>query len=319
MENHLSASAHTTHSLIVPQEEEPKRADLFISQQFPLYSRTFFQTLIDQDLVTVNNKKAKPSTVIKPFDTITVQIPPVPTINYVPNDEIKKKLAEFDVQIVHEEQEFLIISKPAGLMTHKPSVYNSEVTLVDWLLSEWHQLALVGHHDRPGIVHRLDKDTSGLMIIPRTNHAHMIVSDLFKQRAIKKKYSALVHGHPDRTGTVRFPIARDTVNRNKMTHKNQSGRAAVTHYTVKEYFENTSLIELSPVTGRTHQIRVHCAAIGHPLIGDHLYGTKSPLIKRHALHATSLAFAFNGKPFVFEQEMPADMQQVINQLKKTTQ
>ncbi|OQA34351.1 MAG: Ribosomal large subunit pseudouridine synthase D [Candidatus Dependentiae bacterium ADurb.Bin331] len=317
MENHLSASVHTTHSLIVPQEEEPKRADLFISQQFPLYSRTFFQTLIDQNLVMVNNKKAKASTVIKPFDQITVQIPPVPTINYEASPEIKKKLGEIDVNIVHEEREFLIISKPAGLMTHKPSPYNTEITLVDWLLSQWHQLALVGHHDRPGIVHRLDKDTSGLMIIPRTNHAHMIMSDLFKQRAIKKKYIALVHGHPARTGTIEFPIARDNVNRNKMTHTNQSGRPALTHFVVKEYFENSSLIEVSPITGRTHQIRVHCAAIGHPLIGDHLYGTKSSLISRHALHATSLTFAFNGKPFVFNQEMPMDMQQLINQLKKT--
>jgi 23S rRNA pseudouridine1911/1915/1917 synthase len=317
MENHLSASVHTTHSLIVPQEETPKRADLFISQQFPLHSRTFFQTLIDQNLVTVNKKRAKASTVIKPFDEIMIQIPPLPTINYVANPETKKILAQFDVQIVHEEQEFLIISKPAGLMTHKPSAYNSEVTLVDWLISGWDQLALVGHHDRPGIVHRLDKDTSGIMIIPRTNHAHMILSDLFKQRAIKKKYTAIVHGHPDRTGTIEFPIARDSVNRNKMTHKNENGRAAITHYTVKEYFENTSLVEVSPVTGRTHQIRVHFAAIGHPILGDHLYGTKSSLIARHALHATSLAFAFNGKPFVFEQEMPADMQQVINQFKKT--
>ncbi|MBI2775588.1 RluA family pseudouridine synthase [Candidatus Dependentiae bacterium] len=315
MEN-MSEKIYTSHALEALPEQKPVRADVFIAEQIPHYSRSYLQDLIKQGLVAINNKVAKSSTIVKPLDHVTVSIPPVPSISYKGGPEIEGKLQNFDVKIIYEHKEFLIVAKPAGLMVHKPSAYNTDVTLVDWLLSRWQQLKMVGDQDRPGIVHRLDKDTSGLMVIPRTNYAHFKFSDLFKNRAIKKTYLAIVRGHPDRTGSIDFPIDRDPITRNKMSHQSGQGRAALTHYKVLEYFTDTTLVEVLPVTGRTHQIRVHFNAIGHPLEGDILYGKKSSRIDRQALHATSLSFAFDGEPFSFSESMPADMQVAIDQLKK---
>ena len=315
MENYQNSTLGTTHSFSVALDQEPMRADVFISKQLPTHSRTFVQTAIQEKRVKINDKLAKPSSIVKPLDQIVIELPELPQISYQSNPEIEAQLATHQVTIVFEHPEFLIIEKPAGLMVHKPSPFNLEVTLVDWLLSKWHTVASVGHQDRPGIVHRLDKDTSGLMIIPRTNYCHMLIGDLFKQRAIKKTYTAVVKGHPDKTGTIDLPIDRDPVHRNQMTHKSSEGRDALTHYKVLEYYNDSSLVEAYPVTGRTHQIRVHFAAIGHPLIGDFLYGKRTHLIKRHALHAASLSFAFGGQPFSFNQPLPSDMNELIARLK----
>jgi 23S rRNA pseudouridine1911/1915/1917 synthase len=310
----MENNTHTYHTLQAASDQKAVRADVFIAEQLPHYSRSFFKDLIKRQLVTINNKTAKSSTIIKPCDTIVISIPATPLL-YASTPEIEQKLSSLSVKIVFEHKEFLVIAKPAGLMVHKPSAYNTEVTLVDWLLSRWKGLETVGAEDRPGIVHRLDKDTSGLMVIPRTNYAHLVFSDLFKARSIKKTYLAIVHGHPDPSGTIDFPIDRDPTIRNKMSHKGE-GRAALTHYKVVDYFKDTALAQVNPITGRTHQIRVHFSAIGHPLVGDALYGKKSPLIERQALHATSLSFTFDGEPFSFHESMPTDMQTALGFLKK---
>ncbi len=313
----MKPTHHTTHTLKVAQGQLPKRADLFLCQELPSYSRTFLRGLIDQHLVTINNKACKASSIVKIDDEICVSIPPLPTIDYTPTPHMAEQLSLHDVKIVFEHPEFLIISKPAGLMVHKASVYTTEATLVDWLLSKWHSLAHVGNQDRPGIVHRLDKDTSGLMIIPRTPFAHFSFSDLFKNRGIHKTYTALVHGHPEKKGSIDLPIDRDPVNRNKMTHARSDGRAALTHYQVADYFNAHTLVNLNPITGRTHQIRVHMSALGHPLVGDFLYGSPSPFIKRQALHATALSFTFQGQPFSFQDPLPKDMAKLIDTLRKS--
>jgi 23S rRNA pseudouridine1911/1915/1917 synthase len=148
------------------------------------------------------------------------------------------------------------------------------------------------------------------MVIARNSPAHAKLSAMFKNREIKKTYLALVQGHPDKSGTIDFAIDRDPVHRYMMTHG--SGREAVTHYQVLQYFELATLIEAKPVTGRTHQIRVHFAAIGHPILGDETYGTSSPCISRQALHASSLSFTFNNTPFTFTAELPADFQRALS-------
>ena len=154
------------------------------------------------------------------------------------------------------------------------------------------------------------------MIIPRTNYAHTIIGNIFLDRTINKEYLAVVKGHPEPAGTIDFPISRDPHKRNRMTHKQLNGRSATTHYKVIEYYQHTALVHIKPVTGRTHQIRVHFAAIGHPIVGDAIYGTESKYIKRQALHAHAVSFMYQNTPFRFACEMPQDMQKLINIHKK---
>lgn len=289
---------------------ENQRIDSFLAGYFTYYSRTFFKKLIDSNLVYLNkNLVTKPSTVVKINDTVDIQFPPEdsPHIKHIGDD--------IAVSLVYEHEHFLIINKPAYLSVHAPSQGHAEITLVDWLVSKFEEIRTVGSYDRPGIVHRLDKNTSGLLIVSRNNYAHELLSDLFKNRLIKKTYWAIVKGHPDPEGTITFPIARDPLYRTKMSHHYSHGRASTTHYKVLEYFNDSALVQLNPITGRTHQIRVHCAAIGHPLLGDALYGTSSKLIKRHALHAVSLEFTFEGKQFLFTHELAEDLKQLLAHLR----
>lgn len=297
---------HSSFSLIVPEIQE-QRIDTFLASQFTFYSRTFFKKLIDDRLVNLNGVVVtKPSVLVKARDHLIVQFPPE---NISSGKEIDPALP---IDLVYEHEHFLIINKPPFLSVHAPSKANQEVTVVDWLLSKFQEIRMVGCYDRPGIVHRLDKDTSGLLIVSRNNYAHEILSDLFKNRLVKKTYTAVVKGHPEAQGTIELPISRDPFYRTKMSHNYNNGRPSTTHYKVLKYFHDTALVQLNPITGRTHQIRVHCAALGHPLIGDMLYGTSSKLIKRHALHASSLEFVFEGKQFSFSQEYPADFKQLLN-------
>ena len=175
----------------------------------------------------------------------------------------------------------------------------------------------VGTVDRPGIVHRLDRDTSGLMIIPRTNEAHASMTDMFKDRKIQKTYLAIVMGHPPESGTIDLYVGRHPSMRNKMHHftaltKQASSRTALTHYEVIQYYDDFSLVKVKPVTGRTHQIRVHFAAIGHPLLADPLYGRKSKLSKRHALHAHQLEFEYKSKSYCFTSQLDSKLQNILN-------
>lgn len=316
--------------LVIEPTQAGQRIDKFLSQALPSYSRSFFQNLIDSGCVKINAHTAKSSSQTKAGDQITITLPieqkrPL----YTP---VKDNLG---IEIIFTHEHFFIINKPANLLVHQTEVATTEPTVVDWLLSNHYELQNVGAPERPGIVHRLDRETSGLLIIPRTNYAHMIFGDMFKKRMISKTYWAVVQGHPSTQGSINLSIGRHPAMRKKMTThiphdaslsctnsqklaREEAGiRPALTHYKVLEYFESHSLLEVKPVTGRTHQIRVHCTAIGHPLEGDYLYGTPSKLIERHALHAHSIAFNFQNKSFEFSAEIPQDFKQLLSVLKNS--
>jgi 23S rRNA pseudouridine1911/1915/1917 synthase len=301
----------------VQDQSSGQRIDKFITQHFEQYSRSFLQKLFEQKQIFINNAKlVKPSYILIAGDKISINFPEVQ-----PERKTKEIAQGLDVQIVAKEKDFLIISKPAGLVVHAPNMQYQQATLSDWVVQTHEEIAHVGLVDRPGIVHRLDKDTSGLMIIPRTSNAHATFTDMFKDRKIKKTYLAIVSGHPPATGSIDFYIGRHPTVRNKMHHftektKRTDSRDAITHYEVVEYFKDFSLVKVSPVTGRTHQIRVHFAAIGHQLLADNLYGAKSKLLHRHALHAHKLEFVYQGKQYSFSCELENDLAQIINAAQK---
>ncbi len=305
--------------LHVPQEYDGSRLDRFITAHFPLYSRSFFNRLIDDGLIQINDTiVTKSGTIVKQGENVSIRFPAPREIQI---DALKEKKPA--IEILYENLQFLIIHKPAGLLVHPTSMASTAATLVDWLLINYAAIEGVGYVDRPGIVHRLDKDTSGLLIVPRTNQAHALFGDLFRDRSINKTYYAIVEGHPEKSGTIALPIGRDPITKTKMTTQVYPTRSikmrdATTHYRVIEYFDNAALVEVKPITGRTHQIRIHFASLGHPIIGDVVYGKKSKLIKRHALHAHNLSFEFQGKKYSFEKSLPDDMTDLIEKLKKQT-
>lgn len=298
-------------------DEERIRIDRYLAQQFPLYSRSFFKKLIEEQFITVNGSIIdKQSTLVNPLDSIEVRFP---SERIIESEVVSAR--NLAVEVIHQDDHFFIISKPAGLIVHPPHTNSTAVTLMDWLLVHHQDIKDVGYVDRPGIVHRLDKETSGIMVIPRTNNAHTVFSNQFQDRTIKKQYLAVVNGHPEPTGSINLAIGRHPANRSKMhAFTNQEAllyrgpkRSAVTHYKVLEYFTDTALVEVSPVTGRTHQIRVHFTALGHPLVGDPVYGFKSKKIKRHALHAHKLTFTFMDKEYTFTATPPDDFKNLIMQ------
>lgn len=320
-------------SIHISPDEIGQRVDKLLTTKLPAYSRSFFQTLIEQSLISLDDHIiTKPSTIIKQPATITVNFPAAP------QRPTAEQMTSFDlgIEILYTHEHFFIVYKPASILVHPAENDTYSPTLVDWLLCHYHELKSVGDWQRPGIVHRLDKDTSGLLVIPRTNYAHMAFGEMFKKRTIKKTYYAVVKGTPSAQGSIDFAIGRNPIHRKKMTtyakqndfspattDKNSRGRQdrtarqSLTHYKVKEYFKDSTFVEVHPVTGRTHQIRVHFSAIGHSLIGDQLYGSSSKLISRQALHAFSLSFDFQGKTFYFEKEIPEDFKKLLEQLRTT--
>lgn len=310
----------TTLPFTIDDVWQGERVDIFLSKQFDCYSRSFFQRLIDSGCVTINHVPTrKQGTALKINDIVTVAFP-----KHTPIDAHALTAKSLHVTCIHRDEHFLVICKPAGLSTHKPNEWYTEPTLVDWLHATVQDIAAVGYIDRPGIVHRLDKDTSGIMLIARTNHGHTILTDLFKQRAIVKSYLALVHGHPASQGTIDLPIKRHPTIRTKMRavpHCERiydlTSRDALTHYEVLHYFDTCSLVQVKPVTGRTHQIRVHFSAIGHPLLGDAVYGAglqnnnKVSYIPRQALHAYTLGFSYQGTDHTFIHNPPDDFKAAL--------
>lgn len=315
--NHTNlVTQNSTFCFKVDTAHDALRIDKFLACQFPLYSRSFLQKIIEQGNVTLNGQSlSKGGVALKIDDTIVINFPH----NQIQARSIDE-LAHLGIELVFEHPHFLIINKPAGVLVHKPNQYSTIPTVVDWVTAHYQEVALVGTIDRPGIVHRIDRETSGLLVIPRTNYAHAIFGQKFKDRSINKTYYAIVRGAPERTGTIDYAIGRHPHARIKMHHfakeliqksGNESLRSALTYFKVLDYFNDTSLIEVKPVTGRTHQIRVHFAAIGHALEGDSLYGTSSLLIARHALHAHSLGFTFENETFSFEQPIPVDFKRLL--------
>lgn len=314
---HGSIQQASSFSFTIDENQANQRIDKFVTQQFTQYSRSFLQKLFkDKHVILNKNKSLKASYMLKTGDLITITFPSID------NEKTTKELPQnINIEIIEKNKNFLIINKPAGLVVHAPTKNYQDATLTDWIVGEHEEIAHVGLIDRPGIVHRLDKDTSGLMIIPRTNHAHATLTDMFKERKIKKTYLAIVVGHPEQSGTIDYYIGRHPTVKNKMHHfsnttKRESSKQALTHYEVVTYFKDYSLIKVKPVTGRTHQIRVHFAALGFPLLADSVYGQKSKLLKRHALHASELSFELDGTSYNFNSPMPEDLKKIIDTLPK---
>lgn len=304
--------------LTVAQDQEKQRIDQFLHSQLSMYSRSFFYQLIEDRLISCNNKVVtKAGYKVKAHDQIQIHFPEQKVVTKAMIDAANPL-----IDIIYEHEHFIIINKPAGLLVHAAPSTKNEITLADWIIHNIENIGHVGQMDRPGIVHRLDKLTSGLMIIARTNYGYQHFAGLFHNRAIEKIYYAIVQGHPPKQGTINFPIARDPIERIKMKAFDPSiaypehlkVRTAITHYTVERYYEDAALVKVSLETGRTHQIRVHFAAIGHPIIGDVVYGIKSPLINRQALHAQQLQFTFDNEPFMFQSDLPEDMELVLQRL-----
>ncbi|MFN3505172.1 MAG: RluA family pseudouridine synthase [Caldimicrobium sp.] len=290
------------------------RLDQYLKEKLPQYSRAYIQKLIEDGLVEVEDKKAKASQKIKLGQRIKVIIPPQKPL------ELKPKLVPFE--IIYEDDDLAVIYKPAGIVVH-PAPGHVDDTLVHGLLLKLKNLSGIGGKLRPGIVHRLDKDTSGLMLVAKNDFSHQALVNAFKNREIKKFYLALLYEKisPPR-GAIEKPIGRHPKLRKKMAII-QGGKVAITEYEVLKYFKKASFVLAKPLTGRTHQLRVHFASLGHPILGDPLYGGLKPNLpkpKRLMLHAWELSFIHPRlqKELFFEKEPPDDFLNYLNQLEESS-
>ena len=283
------------------------RLDKYVGERCPELSRTHAQELINAGLITVNNKTAKPSLKLNPGDKVNVNIPPSP----LPDLDAEN----IPLKIIYEDNDVLVVDKPAGLAVH-PAPGNPSHTLVNAVLNYLPSLADEIDSLRPGIVHRLDKDTSGLILIAKNRMAQANLSTQFKKRVVKKTYLALVKGKlTPQQGIIEAAIGRDRRHRQRMAIVTK-GREARTEYRVIRYCGNHTLLEIKPETGRTHQIRVHLAAIGFPVVGDAAYGLKSTRFPRQFLHASKIAFRLPSTSDLqeFESPLPPDLEKGLKEI-----
>ncbi len=334
-------------TITVPTDAAGQRLDQFLAAQLPDLSRARVQQLLRDENALVNSSPAKPSLKLRGGEQITVVVSPLPPLRAIAED--------IPLDIVYEDADLAVVNKPAGMMVHAGAGATDDErnrgTLVNALLHRFGKLSEVGGELRPGIVHRLDKETSGLIIVAKNDVAHRKLAQQFSKREIRKRYIALVHGWPvkDR-GTVNLPISRDPVRRTRMTTRGSGGRSAVTHYEVRERIDSPygkfALLDVRIETGRTHQIRVHMASLGHPIVGDALYGAASQLkrstprcttkaaeaatagateaspavlhLGRNFLHAAALDFKQprTQEPLAFEATLPGELVTFLEDLRK---
>jgi 23S rRNA pseudouridine1911/1915/1917 synthase len=309
------------HELVVPVEGAGKRLDVWLAGALPQVSRARLQALIEEGRVRVDGNPPRSSTKVRAGQTVCVLIPA--PVEAVPTAE------DIPVDVVYEDAHLLVVNKPAGLVVH-PGAGTPRGTLVNALLRHVRDLSGVGGVLRPGIVHRLDRGTSGLLVVAKNDAAHRALAAQFAGRTVEKEYLALVVGVPRaRTGELRAPIGRDPVHRKRMSIRSTRGREARTSWRLEEAFDGAALLRVRIHTGRTHQIRVHLAAAGHPVAGDTTYqsrrehtrraATGSALrdLSRPALHAARLAFVHpaTGQRMTFEAPLPPDLEQVLAQLR----
>jgi 23S rRNA pseudouridine1911/1915/1917 synthase len=283
------------------------RLDRFVGEKCPELSRTHAQRLIAGDFITVNGRTAKSSLKLEAGDRVDITVPPESPGHMAPED--------IPLDIVYEDADLLVVDKPAGLAVH-PAPGHPAHTLANAVLNYLPGLAENGDSLRPGIVHRLDKDTSGLLIVAKNRVAQANLSDQFKSRSVAKYYMVLVKGKlTPPSGIIEAAIGRDPRNRQRMAVVSR-GREARTEYRVVRYVGGFSLLEIKPQTGRTHQIRVHLAAIGFPVVGDAAYGIKSPHLSRQFLHAARLGFKLpsSGEYVEFESPLPPDLEQALKEI-----
>ena len=283
-----------------------ERLDVYVANNFDI-SRTKAKKLIDDNKVLVNGINVNPSYKVKEDDEVEV----IDDLDY----EIKIEKENIPLDIVYEDEYLLIINKKSGMVVH-PAPGNYSGTLVNALLYKF-DLDGVGEKFRPGIVHRIDKDTSGLMIVAKTEKALEVLSYMIKNKEVKRTYIALVDGVINHdTGTIDAPIGRDKVNRQKMAVTDVNGKESITHFEVLKRYENNTLVKCILDTGRTHQIRVHFAYIGHPVTNDPVYGKETLKGFGQLLHSTSIEFThpFTKKHIYFEVEAPKEFKDYIENL-----
>lgn len=291
-----------------------QRLDIYLVSRLPEFSRSRLQGLIKDGFVRIDGQViTKPSRELELGEQVQLRIPPPAPVGLEGED--------IQLDIVFENHDLLVVNKPAGMVVH-PSPGHDRGTLVHAVLGHAPDIAGIGGEERPGIVHRLDKDTSGLIVIAKNEQAHRALQDQFRNRSVEKIYLALVDGAPPTpAGRVETPIGRNTSHRKLMgVVPLERGRQAVTEYRTLERFPAHTLLEIHPLTGRTHQIRVHLAFLGCPVVGDGVYGKRRPTLEigRQFLHAARLKIALPGEatPRDFEARLPDDLLQVLETLRR---
>lgn len=310
----------TLYRLIITEEEEGARIDRVLSLHYPELSRSYLQTLITLGNLQVNGQLCESKSMkVAAGQRVNLRIPPP--------DELNVEAEDIPLDIVYEDEDVLVVNKPRGMVVH-PAVGNRQGTLVNAIL--YHcgdRLSTINGVVRPGIVHRIDKDTSGLLMIAKNDMAHEALSAQLEAHTINRRYVALVYDNlPQDTGTIDAPIGRDPKNRLRMAVTAQNSKKAVTHWRVLERFGRSTLIEARLETGRTHQIRVHMTYIQHPLVGDPLYGPKkkTPLtpavsgLQGQLLHAQVLGFVHprTGAYLEFQRPVPEEFAAVLAELRQ---
>ncbi len=283
------------------------RLDRYLCERLAELSRSRIQKLIADGLVTVNDQVAKAGLKLDAGDRLKVVLPPAPPSPLSPE--------AIPLDILYEDDDLLVVDKPAGLTVH-PAPGHPAHTLLNAVLSHFPHLAALSDSLRPGIVHRLDRDTSGVMVVAKNTRAQARLIEQFKARSVAKAYLVLVKGKlTPENGVIEAPIGRDPRDRKRMAVVTK-GREARTEYRVIKYIGDYTLLEVKPETGRTHQIRVHLAAIGYPVIGDKVYGVKSPFLSRQFIHASRLGFRLpsSGRYMEFESELASDLAQALEDI-----
>ncbi|MBC7088252.1 MAG: RluA family pseudouridine synthase [Tissierellales bacterium] len=293
-------------------EDDGYRLDYYISLEMNELSRNYAQKLIKEQAVKVNDEYKKQSYIVNEGDKIVLSLPE--------SKELKLEKENIPIDIIYEDDDIAIINKPQGLVVH-PAPGNFSGTLVNALLYHIDNLSSINGIIRPGIVHRIDKDTSGLLIIAKNNNSHKILSDDLKEHKISREYMALSHGEiRDLDGTIDAPIGRDPKNRKKMAVTNINSKNAITHFHVLKIFPKYTLLKLKLETGRTHQIRVHLSFIKHPIVGDVLYSrnTNEFGINKQMLHAYKISFNHPTikERMTFYAPLPQEFKNIIKYLSK---
>ncbi|HEX9873690.1 MAG TPA: RluA family pseudouridine synthase [Deferrimonas sp.] len=302
----------------------PERLDRFLVEVLPDLTRSQLKKLVDEGRVEIAGIPVKAGARLKGGEVLTVVVPPVASASALPQ--------QIPLSILYEDRHLIVVDKPAGMVVH-PAPGHQEGTLVNALLFHCQDLSGIGGELRPGIVHRLDRETSGVMVATKDDATHNHLAAQFHAHSITRRYVALVHGQlPQETGLVDKPIGRHPTDRKKMSSKGRAGRRAVTHWRVLRRFDQDrmTLVELSLETGRTHQIRVHFSEMNHPIVGDPTYGNTGRsaaladtrlrqsirALGRQALHARILGFVHpaSGEYLEFESPLPPDMQEIIDYL-----
>jgi 23S rRNA pseudouridine1911/1915/1917 synthase len=313
----------TTHTFVVRSHEVTKRLDLFISEKLPELTRSGVKNLITKGLVTINGHAAKASHRVKDSQEVLVRLPEPEPPGVEPEP--------IPLDIIYEDGDVIVINKQAGLTVH-PGAGRKTGTLVNALVHHTNKLSSIGGPLRPGIVHRIDKDTSGLIVVARNDRSHISLAKQFKDHTTTRRYHALVWGSiKDDEGTVDLPIGRDTRDRKKISPRTRRARRAVTRYRVLKRWGWLTLVEVTLDTGRTHQVRVHLSSITHPVVGDRVYGKRTPPpnmakpvadrikgLKENCLHAMTLGFVHPGKDeyMVFKAPYPRHMVELISLLEE---